>query len=127
MAPALALCLALLAGYASAGGDVDAPIWPKVWSANFSESTSLPVIGNHSTNGAFYYDAPSETYRVDRQNGRYERYCGFNGKHAFSDEPCTHLVRNGMRYILYPMRKGIACCGPCYGILNGLARQLSCG
>jgi hypothetical protein len=38
--------------------------------------------------------------RIDRSTGKYDRYC--SSVKYFQDIPCTHLVTNGLRYLVYP-------------------------
>ncbi len=57
--------------------------------------------------------------RLDRASGKYDRYCG-TVKLA-QDTPCTHLVRDNKRYLVFP--KANYCCVCCTadkgcGILN---------
>ena len=59
-----------------------------------------PIIGSGSTTGTLYYDVNKNSYRVDRENGRYDRYCGTVKK--FKDTKCSHIVSNGDRYLYYP-------------------------
>ena len=92
------------------------PVWPDEFSMSFTESTYIPIVGNHSTNGTFYYDWSARMSRVDRANGHYDRYCGSNGDKAFDNTPCTQLVRNGTRFLVYPkLRTCCACCTDAQG------------
>ena len=84
------------------------PRWPDVFQQNFTETFYYPVLGTHNTSGTFYYDFPNRRYRVDRVNGRYDRYCGFNGVRAVQDTPCSQVVRDGVRWLVYPEKK--SCC-----------------
>ena len=98
------LCV-LAAGLADQPAD---PRWPDVFQQDFKEKFYYPVLGTAWTKGTIYYDWPGRRYRLDRENGRYDRYCGFNGIRKFQDTPCTHLVVNGVRWIIYPEKKD--CC-----------------
>jgi hypothetical protein len=92
------------------------PEWPETFTTTFDETMSYPVIGSHSTTGTFYYDYTSGRYRVDRANGRYDRYCGINGVKAFEDTPCSHIVVGGNRYIYYPDKDECCfCCDASHG------------
>lgn len=84
------------------------PLWPNTFQQNFTETFYYPVIGTHYTRGTYYYDFTNKRYRIDRVNGRYDRYCGFNGVRAFQNTPCTQLVVNGMRWVIYPEKQD--CC-----------------
>jgi len=84
------------------------PVWPKQFYQEFNETLSYPILGTHYTKGKYYYDYTNRRYRIDRENGRYDRYCGFNGIRVFQDTPCTQLVVSGMRWIYYPEKE--ECC-----------------
>ena len=84
------------------------PVWPNTFQMTFNETLTYPLLGSHYTAGTYYYDFPNKRYRIDRANGRYDRYCGFNGVRAFQDTPCTQLVIDGMRWMIYPEKK--ECC-----------------
>jgi len=93
-------------------GDTPAfPLWPDMFQQNFTEILTYPVVGSHKTNGTYYYDYANRRYRIDRDNGRYDRYCGINGAKEFVDTPCTQLVLKGMRWLIYPEKK--ECCQCC--------------
>lgn len=87
------------------------PVWPDMFQQSFQESFYYPVLGTHKTNGTYYYDFANRRYRIDRANGRYDRYCGLNGEKAFVDTPCTQLVVEGMRWLIYPEKQ--ECCQCC--------------
>jgi len=61
------------------------------------------------TKGNFYYDYPNRRYRVDRENGKYDRYCGTIYK--FRDAACSHIVTGGNRYLYFPDKN--YCCNCC--------------
>jgi len=73
------------------------PVWPNAWSQKFTETTK--IVFTYSTNGSFYYDWTNIRYRVDRQNGYIDRYCG---SVKYDETPCSHLVLNGYRYLIFP-------------------------
>jgi len=87
------------------------PRFPDTFTQGFNEILSYPILGNHTTSGTFHYDWTTKRYRIDRDNGRYDRYCGLNGAKAFFDTPCSHIVVNGDRYLYYPERN--ECCYCC--------------
>jgi len=37
---------------------------------------TYPLIGSSTTTGEFYYNWILKKYRVDRENGKFDRYCG---------------------------------------------------
>jgi len=88
------------------------PVWPDKFEQKFSESFYYPLVGTHNTTGTYYYDWIGRRYRIDRANGRYDRYCGFNGVRAFQNTPCTQLVLEGVRWVIYPEKK--SCCQCCH-------------
>jgi hypothetical protein len=47
--------------------------------------------------------------RIDRSTGKYDRYCG--SVKLFQDVPCTHLIRDDLRYLIFPTLK--SCCACC--------------
>ena len=87
------------------------PLWPNMFQQTFTEVFTYPVVGSHQTNGTYYYDYANRRYRIDRDNGRYDRYCGINGAKEFVDTACTQLVLKGMRWLIYPDKK--ECCQCC--------------
>lgn len=87
------------------------PLWPNVFWQNFSETTQYNGIAPHFNLGTFYYNYYLPAYRIDRDNGRYDRYCGLTGPYANIDTPCTHIVVNGYRYLYYPAQN--TCCYCC--------------
>ena len=92
------------------------PIWPNQFTQNFTETTNYEGIGTHHNTGTFYYDAISMRYRVDRDNGRYDRYCGVSGPYALEDTPCIHYVVDGNRYLHYPEKNECCyCCNSSHG------------
>eukprot|EP00850_Spirogloea_muscicola_P007035 SM000034S12789 [mRNA] locus=s34:748402:751003:- [translate_table: standard] len=61
------------------------------------------------TAGAYLYDAAENRSRVDRADGRGDRYCGTAA--PLSATPCSHLVVDGVRYLLFPdLRYCCTCC-----------------
>jgi len=92
------------------------PVWPNVFWQPFTETTSYPLIGSHSTTGSYYYDWTIQSYRIDRANGRYDRYCGLDGPYQFENTPCSQIVNNGNRYIYY---SALNVCCFCCNAANG--------
>jgi len=37
---------------------------------------TYPVFGTFTTTGSFFYDWTNVRYRVDRADGKWDRYCG---------------------------------------------------
>lgn len=110
-AAAAAVALALLAPRASAQ-QRPPPVWPAAFSVNFSETTS-DIISSFNTTGAWYYDWASARQRIDRASGKDDRFCGSVDS---VDAPCSHLVRGGERYLVWPtLRKCCGCCNETQG------------
>ena len=103
--------LALVSISLASGATPSYPLWPNTFWQNFTETTSYPLIGTHTTTGSFYYDWTIQSYKITRSNGRYDRYCGLAGPYEFDDTPCDHLVNNGNRYLIYPEKN--VCCYCC--------------
>ncbi|CAI2367756.1 unnamed protein product [Moneuplotes crassus] len=98
------------------------PRWPTKFSMEFDEKFTYGPLSDE-THGTFYYDAASGRYKVERDNGRYDRYCGWNGIKIIDPTPCTHYVdEEGDRYLYYPTRKECCyCCSAEHGC--GILRQ----
>ena len=90
---------------------ITAPDWATVWSAKFKESAAMPLLGNATITGTFTYQNDGTTFRtkVVRDTGRNDRYCGtvVTGINT----PCTQIVRDGKRYLVFPQRQ--YCCMCC--------------
>lgn len=89
--------------------DPKAPVWENQFEADFHENFKYPIIGSSSTEGKFFYDFTNKRYRVDRENGKYDRYCG--SVYKFRNTPCTHYVVDGIRYLDFPEKDD--CCNCC--------------
>eukprot|EP01016_Furgasonia_blochmanni_P020030 TRINITY_DN2231_c0_g1_i1.p2 TRINITY_DN2231_c0_g1~~TRINITY_DN2231_c0_g1_i1.p2 ORF type:complete len:261 (+),score=101.01 TRINITY_DN2231_c0_g1_i1:49-783(+) len=101
---AIAVCV-----LAVALADPTPPRWPNTWQSTFTEITTYPLIGSHTNKGAFYYDWSNMVYRVDRDNGQFDRYCG--SVYKFANTPCSHLVTGGKRFLIFPHERD--CCFCC--------------
>eukprot|EP00761_Pharyngomonas_kirbyi_P011356 gb/GECH01011381.1/.p1 GENE.gb/GECH01011381.1/~~gb/GECH01011381.1/.p1 ORF type:complete len:216 (+),score=26.28 gb/GECH01011381.1/:1-648(+) len=87
------------------------PSWPKAFSMKFNETMS--IVHTYHTTGTYYYDAGQNVQRIDRADGKGDRYCGsVKSDHT----PCSHLVVDGVRYLVYPELK--YCC-PCCDAKHG--------
>ncbi|XP_066919269.1 uncharacterized protein [Clytia hemisphaerica] len=102
--------VAALAQLGLAAQPSDPTPWPAQFTQTFKETFYYPVIGTHTTTGTYYYDFKNLRYRIDRANGRYDRYCGFNGVRAFQNTPCSQLVIKGQRWLIYPEKKDCCMC-----------------
>ena len=50
-------------------------MWPKKFKQEFCEDMKYWVL-HGSTSGTLYYNWDLQKYRIDRENGRWDRYCG---------------------------------------------------
>lgn len=98
--------LALAAACVGVTAQPPPPIWPSAFSVNFSETTWL--IESYNFTGAWYYDFTNGRQRIDRSTGAHDRYCGTV---VTESAPCSHLVVNEVRYLVWPTLK--KCCGCC--------------
>mmetsp|Transcript_74771 Transcript_74771/g.86811 ORF Transcript_74771/g.86811 Transcript_74771/m.86811 type:complete len:218 (+) Transcript_74771:19-672(+) len=106
----LALCLLVFCAVLSVSFADPKPLtWPAQWSSNFSELATYPLIGGLNTTGAFYYDWTNKRYRIDRANGKFDRYCG--SAYWFRNTACNQYVVEGKRYIHFPEKD--YCCYCC--------------
>ena len=67
-----------------------------------------------NTTGTIYYNWDLKKYRIDRENGRWDRYCG--AIEYFRNTPCTHYVSEGIRYLYF---KNLNYCCACCTAENG--------
>lgn len=79
------------------------------WYATFSEKLHFPLRGDSHTTGKWWYSWTQKKFRVDRENGNYDRYCGLTKK--FTNTPCSQIVNGGTRYLWFP--KYNYCCNCC--------------
>ena len=85
------------------------PVWPAQWKSTFIETYANPKLKGVSTTGTFYYSNDANSSRIDRVNGRYEKFC--SSIKPDSDEPCTILTVRSLRYIIHPTSN--ECCTCC--------------
>lgn len=105
LAPLAAGCAAL-----AAAQERPPPVFPPAWSITFAETTSI-IIASYNTTGTWYYDysdASAPRQRIDRANGKNDRYCGTV---VTEDAPCSHVVVKSERYLVWPTLS--KCCGCC--------------
>ena len=87
------------------------PLWNPVWYSNFTETRTYAAYGVSEVTGVWYYNASLNISRMDRSSGRNDPFCGMNDWFMFFDTPCTHLINNGIRYMVYPQLQ--ICCNCC--------------
>lgn len=84
------------------------PQWANKFTQKISEKIKYTVFSK-SVETTIYYDWDSKRYRIDRNNGSFDRYCGTVKK--FSSTPCSHYVVEGKRYLHFPKKED--CCFCC--------------
>ena len=99
---------ALLIAGALAANPTPTP-WAHQYTADFTEDMYLPIRGHQLTTGKWYYDWTNQKFRVDRDDGANDRYCGLT--EGFKHTTCNQIVTNGKRYLYYP--KDNFCCMCC--------------
>ena len=83
--------------------------WPEEFTIPFEEVLYYPSAGKNLTIGKMWYSAKQNKFRIDRNNGREERFCGTTI--GFEKEPCSQIFNNGVRYLWFP--KSEFCCTCC--------------
>ena len=108
------LCIVLLiavsvhsAEIVSSGDHTSATTWANTWQAGFTEKTS--ALFSLTTKGNWWFDYTNKKFRVDRENGKLDRYCG--SIYKLSNTKCNQVVREGKRYMYFPDKK--FCCMCC--------------
>jgi hypothetical protein len=51
------------------------PVWPESFKMDFNETNKVLILKGH-THGTYVYDAVNKKTRMDRANGKFDRYCG---------------------------------------------------
>ena len=93
---------------------LDTPVWANKFQSTFSEDATYPLIGTSTTTGTFYYNFDLKKYRVDRVNGKWDRYCG--SAYKLTDTGCNQYVSEGKRYLDYPEKDYCCyCCDAAHG------------
>ena len=60
------------------------------------------------TKGSLFYDWDRMRYKITRENGKYDRYCGSVMK--FRSTPCEHIVVDHKRYLHFPKKNHCCVC-----------------
>lgn len=101
----LVLCVAVVA--------LDPPIWPDSFDVAFDETFIVNNVSHH-VNGIYYYDAAHNRSRLDRFDGIYSKFCSSLAENVST--PCTELVVNQSRWIIYPQKSQCCfCCDSAHG------------
>jgi hypothetical protein len=85
------------------------PVWPNQFEQEFVETFTYPLVGSGTSKGKFFYDWTNKVYRVDRDNGKWDRYCGTI--YPLRSTACSHIVSEGIRYLYFPEKN--YCCNCC--------------
>lgn len=86
------------------------PVWPVRFQQEFVESYSTTSFRDI---GKLWYDSERNMSRLDRTNGKYDPMCNsiVNGSTL-----CIQLVREGRRYMVFPLlRECCYCCDSAHG------------
>lgn len=83
--------------------------WAPEWTADFTETMYLPALGVMQSDGKWWYSFAQKRFRVDRDDGRNDRYCG--SVYKLENTRCSQIVRDGKRYLHFPQKK--FCCKCC--------------
>ena len=103
------LLLTLLALTAQAPPAPLPKTWPAEFAISFTDNMYTPVKGHKATQGRWYYSWTQKAFRIDRNEGSYNHYCGAGVN--YQEAPCSIFVKNGKRYIHYPtLNKCCFCC-----------------
>lgn len=88
---------------------VTPPVWPSTWQASFNESMRDGPIEKGSTTGVYFYDFANNRSRIDRVDGKYDRYCGT--EEIDVSTPCSQVVVEKEFWLLFEERQ--KCCRCC--------------
>ena len=103
------LAVALLLAAVFADDTPTAPVWPKKFKQDFTETISFPLHFTDHTSGTYVYDEDAGCYRIERKSCKNDRYVLGSG-------PCTHIVNAGNRYIYRPEKNSCCfCCNASHG------------
>ena len=95
-------------------------MWENKWQADFDEN-NVEKTGVTWLKGRMFYDYDNLQYRIDRDNGRSDRFCGTTYD---KNTPCSHIVKDsilcfyssGKRYLFFPnIGKCCYCCDAEHG------------
>lgn len=103
-----AALIALTASFTKAD-PASGPVWLDQFEQSINNTFTYPYLGSSSTNATFHYDYTNKQYRINRDNGKWDRYCGTVYK--FRNTPCDHIVVEGVRYLYFPEHD--YCCNCC--------------
>lgn len=92
---------------------LDPPVWPDSFEVAFDETFVVDSVSHH-VNGIMYYDAAHNRSRLDRFDGSYSKFCQSLAPNVST--PCTNLVVNGSRWIIFPQKSQCCfCCDSAHG------------
>jgi hypothetical protein len=86
------------------------PVWPVRFQQDFVESYTNSHL---HTVGKIWYDTERNMQRVERNDGRLDPICGSLKNQT---TPCSQLMRDGLRYIVFHLLKDCCvCCDSAHG------------
>jgi len=110
----LAIILSISSALSKDSSSTEAPVWANQFEQEFEETLTYPLVGSDKTKGKIFYDWTNKRYRIDRENGKFDRYCG--SVYKFTDTPCSHYVVDGKRYMNFPKKDYCCyCCDSAHG------------
>jgi hypothetical protein len=69
--------------------------WDDKWSMKFTEKRYFPLLGKKTTEGTWYYNYSTKSFRIDRDDGSRNHYCGTI--FPLSKTECRMIVNDGWR------------------------------
>ncbi len=86
------------------------PVWPARFQQDFVESYSTTP---YKDAGKLWFDSERVMSRLDRNNGKFDAFCS---SITTATTPCTQLVRENKRYLIFPLlRQCCFCCDSAHG------------
>lgn len=89
---------------------VSPPIFNYAFHISFDEAVTVDKTV-YRVNGQMFYDPKNNKERIDRANGRYNRFCGTVLPNVTT--PCLQISAENKRWIIFPQRS--QCCFCCEG------------
>ncbi|KAL4505885.1 hypothetical protein ABPG72_013646 [Tetrahymena utriculariae] len=86
------------------------PVWAPTWSQDFVEYFNV-TNQIYANVGTYQYNAPSNSSRLSRSNGKQDPFCIGYLNYNTTSAPCEHLTVNNTRWMYYPDEDN--CCYCC--------------
>ncbi len=84
------------------------PYLPKHFKQSYTEDEHYWKYTKGSTSGTIYYDLASKRQRVDKKNGKFDKFCG--SIFWYKDTPCSQIVNEGKAYMYFPEKNHCCMC-----------------